>query len=198
MASLLFGLEGEEALIAKTMTMILGTMAACLFASTLTLTRKKSAKGGGGKRTSSRRGVASYGSKREGEAWCLKLAAVWIGAVVVVIVTQAYEGWKAKEYMAFGIFCFSLYVTVPFIFPGPEDKKRPWFERYITKANVWISIFSFIGNYWYTHYFYRVLKVGGGGTENSFLQVLFAFSSLRFGLTFRFYFASLASGQIYV
>ena len=42
---------------------------------------------------------------------------------------------------------------------GPEDKKRKWTERYITKANVWIGIFSFIGNYWYTHYFYRVLKV---------------------------------------
>jgi len=50
--------------------------------------------------------------------------------------------------------------------------------RYIVKANAWIAIFSFIGNYWcatqlcalpsymltaastrrYTHYFYRVLK----------------------------------------
>ena len=26
------------------------------------------------------------------------------------------------------------------------------------KANVWIAVFSFIGNYWYTHYFYAVLK----------------------------------------
>ena len=32
------------------------------------------------------------------------------------------------------------------------------FERYSFKANIWIAIFSFIGNYWYTHYFYSVLK----------------------------------------
>jgi cycloeucalenol cycloisomerase len=25
------------------------------------------------------------------------------------------------------------------------------------QANTWIAIFSFIGNYWYTHYFYVVL-----------------------------------------
>ena len=24
----------------------------------------------------------------------------------------------------------------------------PWNERYIVKANAWIAIFSFIGNYW--------------------------------------------------
>jgi cycloeucalenol cycloisomerase len=31
-------------------------------------------------------------------------------------------------------------------------------ERYATKANVWLAVYSFIGNYWYTHYFYSVLK----------------------------------------
>ena len=25
-----------------------------------------------------------------------------------------------------------------------------------TKANVWLGIFGFVGNYWYTHYFYSV------------------------------------------
>lgn len=26
-----------------------------------------------------------------------------------------------------------------------------------TQANAWVAIFGFVGNYWYTHYFYRVL-----------------------------------------
>ncbi|KAH8090235.1 hypothetical protein JL720_6549 [Aureococcus anophagefferens] len=30
-------------------------------------------------------------------------------------------------------------------------------ERYSFKANVWLAIFGFVGNYWYTHYFYSVL-----------------------------------------
>ena len=25
---------------------------------------------------------------------------------------------------------------------------RPWHARYILKANLWIAIFSFVGNYW--------------------------------------------------
>ena len=58
-----------------------------------------------------------------------------------------------------GLFCAVPYVVVPYAFPSEEEAKIPWRERYITKANVWIAIFSFIGNYWYTHYFYRVLKV---------------------------------------
>jgi hypothetical protein len=41
--------------------------------------------------------------------------------------------------------------------PAPPQGK-PWSSRYIVKANAWIAIFSFVGNYWYTHYFYRVLK----------------------------------------
>ena len=31
-------------------------------------------------------------------------------------------------------------------------------KRHSFKANVWIAIFSFIGNWWYTHYFYSVLE----------------------------------------
>jgi len=49
----------------------------------------------------------------------------------------------------------------PFIYPSFErspDSKRIWRDRYCTKANLWIAIYSFIGNYWYTHYFYSVLK----------------------------------------
>ena len=38
------------------------------------------------------------------------------------------------------------------------DQSRPLFERYSFKANVWIATYSFIGNYWYTHYFYSVLR----------------------------------------
>jgi cycloeucalenol cycloisomerase len=38
------------------------------------------------------------------------------------------------------------------------DEKRPLLDRYSFKANIWIAVYSFIGNYWYTHYFYSVLR----------------------------------------
>ena len=46
----------------------------------------------------------------------------------------------------------------PLCFPLRGDRKLPRAEWYILKANLWIAIFSFIGNYWYTHYFYTILK----------------------------------------
>jgi cycloeucalenol cycloisomerase len=56
--------------------------------------------------------------------------------------------------------CVSLalpFLLQPLVYPMPAESKLPLFSRYSFKANVWIAIFSFIGNYWYTHYFYNVL-----------------------------------------
>ena len=44
------------------------------------------------------------------------------------------------------------------MFPLRGDVGRPLRDWYILKANVWIGVFSFIRNYWYTHYFYIVLR----------------------------------------
>lgn len=45
------------------------------------------------------------------------------------------------------------------IVEGPAlDANKPLLSRYSVKANIWIAIFGFIGNYWYTHYFYSVLR----------------------------------------
>lgn len=38
------------------------------------------------------------------------------------------------------------------------DTQRPFHQRYSTKATLYLITYSFIGNYWYTHYFYSVLK----------------------------------------
>ncbi|QDZ22132.1 cycloeucalenol cycloisomerase [Chloropicon primus] len=144
----------EDEAMWKAMGGVFTCMGGLLFASSLLLTKnaKKVTK------RSRPKGMAANASKREGEAYSLKLAALWIAAVVVVIATQAYEWWGPTGYMLIGLFCAVPYVVVPYAFPSEEEAKIPWRERYITKANVWIAIFSFIGNYWYTHYFYRVLK----------------------------------------
>ena len=104
--------SGDMESLGRAMGAIFATMGAVLAASNLTLTRKKLTK-----RTKPR-GAAVNLSKRRGEAICLKLAAVWIAAVVVVIATQAYESWGPWGYMGFCTPCALLYVTVPYIFPG--------------------------------------------------------------------------------
>merc|ERR1719160_1386646 len=57
--------------------------------------------------------------------------------------------------------CVSLalpFLLQPWVWPLPAEKNLGLTQRYSFKANLWIAIFSFIGNYWYTHYFYNVLK----------------------------------------
>ena len=47
----------------------------------------------------------------------------------------------------------------PILLPSlTGDANLPLASRYSVKANVWLAIFSHIGNYWYTHYFYSVLR----------------------------------------
>jgi len=38
-----------------------------------------------------------------------------------------------------------------------ESHDVPFGERFSVKVNLWLAVFSFVGNYWYTHYFYNVL-----------------------------------------
>lgn len=59
--------------------------------------------------------------------------------------------------MAIGLGASLPCVLLPWLLEHKADKSRPWSQKYWVKANVWIAIFSFIGNYFWTHYFYTVL-----------------------------------------
>ena len=96
--------------------------------------------------------------KYEFECWALKYTCFWIGVFAIVIFTKAYEQFTANTYM---VLCSGLAAPLllqPILFPLASEKNLPLTMRYSFKANVWIACFSFIGNYWYTHYFYSVLK----------------------------------------
>ena len=99
--------------------------------------------------------------------FCLKYSACWIASVGVVIATSAYESFGRWGYLAYCGACAAPAILYPLLYPCDAEAKKPIDERYIVKANVWIAIFSFIGNYWYTHYFYAVLKA-----EYTFLSLI--------------------------
>lgn len=46
-------------------------------------------------------------------------------------------------------------IFIPWAFQPKSDLEKPWFMRWWVKANVWIFVYSFIGNYFWTHYFYQ-------------------------------------------
>jgi len=100
---------------------------------------------------------AQQPSKRWAERFFLIYAGVWISIFGSVVVTKAYEDWGDVGYMTIGLVVSVPYVLVPLLFPGAVDRNLALTERYWLKANVWVAIFSYVGNYFWTHYFYKVL-----------------------------------------
>lgn len=101
---------------------------------------------------------SSTAAKREYEDFALKYTIFWIFVFAVVIICQLYEKFDENSYMKLCVSLAAPLLLQPFFAPMPAEKNLPVSMRYSFKANVWLAIFSFIGNYWYTHYFYTVLK----------------------------------------
>jgi|TARA_B110000977_G_scaffold191789_1_gene264387 cycloeucalenol cycloisomerase len=159
-----------------TMGKIFATLFAICFSLAMTLTPVK----GKGRRASSGSRAhkqtlsslwlcdpASNPSKHHAELFILKASACWIASVGIVIYFKMFEWWGRWGYIVYCCGCAAPYVLVPYLYPLQGDiltstegktSTRPLKDTYIFKANVWIAIFSFIGNYWYTHYFYQVLQ----------------------------------------
>mmetsp|Transcript_17221 Transcript_17221/g.28822 ORF Transcript_17221/g.28822 Transcript_17221/m.28822 type:complete len:302 (+) Transcript_17221:51-956(+) len=97
-------------------------------------------------------------AKRQFEMYAVAYSVVWICAFGYVV---AFGVWRQFDEWCYLTFCVSLalpFLLQPLLWPLPAEKCLPLYCRYSAKANVWLAIFSFIGNYWYTHYFYSVLK----------------------------------------
>ncbi len=60
-------------------------------------------------------------------------------------------------YMAIGLGASLPCIILPWLLEHKADRSKPWYQKYWIKANIWIAIFSFIGNYFWTHYFYTIL-----------------------------------------
>ena len=59
--------------------------------------------------------------------------------------------------MAIGLTTALPCVVLPWLLEPKADRAKPLEKRYWVKANIWIAILSFIGNYLWTHYFYTIL-----------------------------------------
>jgi cycloeucalenol cycloisomerase len=100
----------------------------------------------------------SNAAKREFEIYALLYTIVWIAVFAMVILWQVYEKFTADSYLQLCLPLAAPFLLQPIFFPLKSERALPLFLRYSFKANVWLAIFSFVGNYWYTHYFYSVLK----------------------------------------
>lgn len=102
-------------------------------------------------------------SKRAYELFVASYTPVWISAFAVIVVFQLYEQFTTAWHYLWvcGGLALPLLLQpllLPSAFYGSPDVHRPFWRRYAFQANLWLAIYSFIGNYWYTHYFYSVLE----------------------------------------
>ena len=96
------------------------------------------------------------------KAWFEKFSLSWAPASLVILLvgvlgSGARHYWDKYSYLGISITLCLPGVTLPILFPGEMDKHRRFSERFWVKAAVWIGIFSFYGNYFWTHYFYQLL-----------------------------------------
>lgn len=94
-------------------------------------------------------------SKRAYEVYVLVYTPIWILAMACIVAFGWYTHFDEWDYL---FVCGGLslpFLLQPIVFPSAgsdsPDAKRPLLERYSFKANVWLAMYSFIGNYWYTH-----------------------------------------------
>ena len=141
--------EGQEMSVATTMVAILGTMFAML-AGLVAIQEKESGTTGNYLPC-----PKTEPSKLAYEQFVSVYSPIWMGLFGIIVVFQLYEDFTAMSYLQV---CGGLslpFLLQPILMPSAgfasPDAKRPLFERYAFKANIWIAVYSFIGNYWYTH-----------------------------------------------
>lgn len=60
-------------------------------------------------------------------------------------------------YMVVGLLVGLPCVLLPLLLQPRAEAAKPWHQRYWVEANIWIAVFSFVGNYFWTHYFFQLL-----------------------------------------
>jgi len=91
--------------------------------------------------------------KRAYEEWVLRYSVVWMGSFGLIIALQLYEAFDAAAYF---VVCGGL--ALPLWVQAFAAAVRAGRVTHALRAQAWVAVFGFIGNYWYTHYFYSVLR----------------------------------------
>uniref|UniRef100_A0A1J3F2U5 Cycloeucalenol cycloisomerase n=1 Tax=Noccaea caerulescens TaxID=107243 RepID=A0A1J3F2U5_NOCCA len=102
--------------------------------------------------------LAANPSKRWGELFFLFYTPFWLTlSLGIVVPYKLYETFTELEYLLLALVSAVPAFLIPMFFVGKADTSLSWKDRYWVKANLWIIIFSYVGNYFWTHYFFKVL-----------------------------------------
>ncbi|XP_015577481.1 cycloeucalenol cycloisomerase [Ricinus communis] len=102
--------------------------------------------------------LAPNESKRWGELFFLCYTPFWLTLCLGIVVPyKLYESFTELEYLLLAMVSAAPSFLIPMIFVGKADRNLNFKDRYWVKASLWIIIFSYVGNYFWTHYFFTVL-----------------------------------------
>ncbi|XP_057730981.1 cycloeucalenol cycloisomerase isoform X2 [Arachis stenosperma] len=97
-------------------------------------------------------------SKRWGEHFFLLYTPFWLTLCLgIVVPLKLYENFTELEYLLLGLVSAVPSFLIPMLLVGKADRNLHWKDRYWVKASLWIVLFSYVGNYFWTHYFFTVL-----------------------------------------
>lgn len=131
------------------------------------------------------------------KAYYEKLSLVWAPISMLVLLvgvlgTPLYKYCDRNSYLLITVLACLPGIFIPAFFPCPADCGRPYAQRFWVKATVWIAIFGFYGNYFWTHYFYELLGAKYLFDSYRFNDVpLVTFTATFFYFTFYFNFVNL-------
>jgi len=95
-------------------------------------------------------------SKANADCFFMFYSIVWIIFFAIIIIFKLYEKMGDIEFMIVGITVGVPFFFYPFICSDKEEKIAIT-HKYWFKANLWVAIVTFNGNYFITHYFFLLL-----------------------------------------
>ncbi|KAF6255411.1 cyclopropyl isomerase-like protein [Scenedesmus sp. NREL 46B-D3] len=102
--------------------------------------------------------LAANPSKRWAEVFFLAYSPFWVAwALCILVPFQLYEHLNEWGYLMVGLAAALPCLAVPLLLQNKADEGKPWYDWFWVKANVWVAIFGFVGNYFWTHYFFNLL-----------------------------------------
>lgn len=103
--------------------------------------------------------LADDPGKRWTEVFFLAYSPFWMAwALCILVPFKLYDHLGQLGYLLVGLAAATPCVVLPLLLQQPPSElQRPLIQRYWVRANAWIAVFSFVGNYFWTHYFYSLL-----------------------------------------